>query len=153
MRGEINVYQLHTRLGHSSRKGALSRHGQEELPHLWHSATSKKTGVRASIRYASEDLAKAFEELSGVTGRLFISLQPDKQIPRDESLKILFSTAKTVLLRTECDAAFNLEWDHVILRRIRGEIAVEDISHLFPHDSDALLQQLDMSDAPRQKSK
>jgi len=106
--------------------------------------TSKNAGVIATVRYAEENLAQAFERLSGVAGRLFVSLDPSKQFDWDTALTNLFGAARQILLRTECDAALILDWEHVILRRIRGEISMEEISHLFPRrDSRALLRQLD----------
>jgi hypothetical protein len=105
--------------------------------------TSKKAGVIATVRYAEDRLAQAFESLSGIAGRLFISLDPSKQVDREEALANIFATAKHILDRIECDAAFILDWEHVILRRAHGEVSVEEISHLFPRgDSGALLKQL-----------
>jgi hypothetical protein len=108
--------------------------------------TAKKPGVAATVKYASEDLIMAFERLTGVAGRLHVSLHLDKHTPREFALHTAFSTAHGILARTDWDAAFCLEWDHPILRRIQGETFLEEISSLFPRgDTDALLRELDPS--------
>jgi hypothetical protein len=108
--------------------------------------TARKPGVIATVNYAGERSAAAFERLSGVAGQLFLGLDVDKQTTWDASLSSIFSSAHEVLARTDWDAAFCFEFDHVILRRIRGETFIEDIPpHILRGDTEALLRQLDPS--------
>ena len=106
--------------------------------------TAKKPGVIATVNYASERLAAAFDRLTGIKGQLFVSLDVDKQVAWDLSLASIFATAHGILARTDWDAAFCYEFDHVILRRIRGETFIEDIpNRIFRGDIEGLLRQLD----------
>jgi hypothetical protein len=112
--------------------------------------TTKKPGIIATVRYCSEDLVAAFEQLSGIAGRLFVSLRVDKAVTLSSSLTGIFETAHGILARTEWDAAFCYEFDHVILRRIRGETFIEDIpDHILRGDVEGLLRQLDPSGQAR----
>ena len=106
--------------------------------------TAKRPGVIATVNYTSEQLASAFEKLTGVAGRLLVGLDVDKQVAREVSLASIFTTAHGILARTEWDAAFCYEFDRVILRRIRGETFIEDIpDHILRGDIEGLLRQLD----------
>jgi hypothetical protein len=94
--------------------------------------------------YLEDSLGRSFQRLTGVAGHLSLSLDPDKRAPWGDSMSVIFSIAHAVLSHTKWDAAFCKVWECVILRRIRGEVYLEDIPQEFiAGDNEPLLRQLD----------